>query len=335
MQPPAMSVILVTRDHWSTLRPVMAALGEQTIADRLELVLVAPKLHPDEIDGEWHEPFAELKCLSVGPVSNRGAAASQGLRAVSAPVVAFLENHCFPMPDWAQELLSGFDEPAAATGPAVLNANPESLLSWITFSYGYSSFPPDGRFEDRMELPLHNSAYDVAALRTLDNELSHLMADERRLQQALTARGLRLVFQPRAVTRHINEATWALALGIAYCGGWKYAAQRSQSWPLWRRMLYVMASPAISLPVTRNLVRAQKRQSGAPKPGARFVLLALPFALAHAMGEAVGYVAGERESFDFIERDEFMITERLPGGRIADREVAQLLDLLPQGPGGS
>ena len=39
---PALSVVVVTRDHYGTLRPITAAVRGQTIADRIELVIAAP-----------------------------------------------------------------------------------------------------------------------------------------------------------------------------------------------------------------------------------------------------------------------------------------------------
>ena len=51
-------------------------------------------------------------------------------------------------------------------------------------------------------------------------------------------------------------------------------------------------------------------------------------ALVHALGEAVSYLRGPRESFPSAEADEFMIRERLGGRPLTRAEVASLVNLL-------
>ena len=44
-------------------------------------------------------------------------------------VVAFGEEHCFPEPGWAQALIDAHREDYAAVGPAMHNANPDTIVS--------------------------------------------------------------------------------------------------------------------------------------------------------------------------------------------------------------
>ena len=228
---------------------------------------------------------------------NRGRAAARGIMAASAPFVALTENHCFPVSDWAERLLEGYNDSISGVGPGVLNANPETLLSWTMFAFGYGNFAPTMAAGHRYELPYHNSSYRTAVLKRLGNQLPELLADERRLFAELRESGARLWFEPKAVTCHLNEARWPLVSNITFYFGWRYASARRESWPLWRRGIYAVAWPFLALPISRNLLRKLRalKCTRIQKPG--LIAHVWLVALFHAAGEAVGYVLGPRNSF--------------------------------------
>jgi hypothetical protein len=249
----------------------------------------------------------------------------------SAPFVALTENHCFPVSDWAERLLEGFDASISGVGPGVLNANPETPLSWSIFALGYADFAPTMPAETRQELPYHNSSYRTDVLTRLGNQLPELLADERRLFSELRESGAQLWFEPKAVTRHLNEAKWPLVSNITFYFGWRYAAARGESWPLWRRGVYAVAWPLLALPISRNLLRKLRTLKCTRTLKMRLVAHVWLMALFHAAGEAVGYVLGPRNSFPQLERDEFLIKERLAARKIQDQRIRELLELLDSG----
>jgi glycosyltransferase involved in cell wall biosynthesis len=62
--------------------------------------------------------------------TNRGLAAARntGIRAASAPVVAFLDDDCEPEPEWARELLSGYGDGVIGVGGNVLPCAPDGFM---------------------------------------------------------------------------------------------------------------------------------------------------------------------------------------------------------------
>ena len=326
-----LSVIVVTNTGLRSLLPILAALKDQTIASDIELIIVGPELDQHEVEACCSNVFGRVHGLSVGPIQNRGRAAAHGIMAASAPFVALTENHCFPLSDWAEQLLEGYDDGISGVGPSVLNANPETLLSWTTFALGYGDFAPTMPAETRYELPYHNSSYRTAVLRRLGNQLPELLADERRLFSQLRESGVKLWFEPKAVTRHLNEARWPLVSNITFYFGWRYAASRRENWPRWRRGVYAVAWPFLALPISRNLLRklTALKCTRTLKPG--LIAHVWLVALFHAAGEAVGYVLGPRNSFPQVEHDEFLIKERLAPRKIQNQRICELLELLDKG----
>jgi hypothetical protein len=323
-----LSVVVVTNRGLRSLFPILAALKDQTIASAIELIIVGPKLDQHQVHACCGNVFGRVHDLSVGPIENRGRAAARGIMAASAPFVALTENHCFPVSDWAERLLEGYDDSISGVGPGVLNANPETLLSWTMFALGYGNFAPTMPAETRYELPYHNSSYRTAVLKRLGNQLPELLADERRLFSELRESGAQLWFQPKAVTRHLNEARWRLVSSITFYFGWRYAAARRESWRLWQRGVYALAWPSLALPISRNLLSKLRALKGTRTLETRLIAHVWLVALFHAAGEAVGYVLGPRNSFPQVERDEFLIKERLSAHEIQNQSICALLELL-------
>lgn len=325
--PLLLSVVVVGRAGFASLRSILACLAEQTIAARMEVIAVLPTLDGDPAP-ETTQAFGALRLVPVGPIENRGVAAAHGVRAATSPVVAFTENHCFPDPDWAEALVTAHDGDWAGVAPAILNANPESMLAWTSYAGGYVAFDagkPAGEVE---EMPIHNASYRREVLVPLANELDDLLADERRLMRRLKAGGARFLFQPKARARHVNEATWELVLSLSYYNGRRFGGRRGEAWSWPKRLAYAAAFPLLSLPLLRDTLRQVAPLKDRPALASPPFLGALWLqALAHGLGEAVGYLKGPRDTFDFVEAEEFMILERLGGRPVGDPRLARFTAL--------
>ena len=61
---------------------------------------------------------------------NRGLAAARntGIRAATAPVVAFLDDDCEPEPEWARELLDAYDDGVIGVGGDIVPCGPEGFM---------------------------------------------------------------------------------------------------------------------------------------------------------------------------------------------------------------
>ncbi len=329
-----LSVVIVGRDGLRSLHSILTCLKEQTIAHRIEVLAVAPRaLMPDAPPDEYAHAFGDLRFIAVDRIGNRGRAAAAGVRTATAPVLAFTENHCFPDPDWAETLVAEYADGVAGVAPAVLNANPASVLSWAIYGAGYALFADAHPAREIGEMPMHNASYRRALLEPLDSELEELLSDERNLQARLKDDGARFLFRPAARTRHINEATWRLVLGLNWINGRRYGGQRAKEWSIIRRVAYSAAFPLLSINVLRATLKRLGRIGSRPSVGARLFLLIWAQSLAHTLGEAGGYLFGPRASFEFLDLEEFMILERIAGQPPSDPRlsgfVARAAPLLP------
>jgi hypothetical protein len=312
-QGPAMSVVLSTPGEFGTIATTVQHLRRQSIADRLELVIVAPSA---EILSASKVAFQGLwghQVIAVGEVDSVGRANAAGVRAARADVVVFAEDHCFPEPGWAEALLQRHARgDVAVVGPVFRNANPQTLVSWCDFVIGYGPWIDPTPAGEQPFLAGHNSSYQKNVLRSLDTRLEELLASETVLHLELGKSGHRLVVEPRAKAAHTNFGRFRSWLPVQYHCGRVFAAERARQWGWTRRALYAAASPMI--PCVRFLRAAgHLRRAAPPRPSMLRLgpLLGLGL-VADGFGQFVGYLVGAGESPHRLVGFEFRRIDHVP-----------------------
>lgn len=300
---PALSVIVVA-DEFPTIRKTVGHLAAQTIADRIELVVVVPRgitISPDEpeLSALWG-----MQTVEIESIRSLSWARAPGIQAARAPVVALTESHAFPQHGWAAAFLAALDEGWGAVGPGVTNANPDRAVSWANLFIDYGSWVEPRERREIDDLPGHNSAYRKEALLELGDELDELLEAEFFLHERLRARGHRLLLEPRARIAHVNVSKLRSLMHERFNTGRRFGGARARTMGVPLRLLYAAASPLIPLVrlprILRDLERTGRRKD--LMPGILpWLLLGLVLS---AAGEAVGYLAGPGESMYHLSRIE-------------------------------
>jgi hypothetical protein len=288
---PALSVVFTT-DHYDTIRRTVASLREQTVRERLEVVIVTPSVQALGADERELATFARTCVIETSPLTSLRTPKAAGIFAATAPLVVLAESHCFPEPGWAEALIAAHGAPWAAVGPAVGNANPQSLISWsnLLIDYGPWLAPhPGGTIDD---LPANNTSYKRALLLDYGDRLGALLDAETLLHADLRARGHQLYLEGSATALHLNISRVASWLPERFYAARVFASARAQPWSLLRRLAYVGGGPLIPVIRLRRIV-ADVRRSHLEQQLLPRVLPALAIGLlASAVGEVLGYVFG-------------------------------------------
>ncbi|MCM2269888.1 MAG: hypothetical protein NDJ75_07290 [Thermoanaerobaculia bacterium] len=296
MRAPEISVILVT-ERFDTVRDVVRCLVAQTMRDRLELVLVtgaAAELGPrDDLAALAAVQIVEVGAAAMAEVHPARVA---GIHAARAPIVAFGETHSFPEPDFCAELLAahrGGDW--VAVGPGMLNANPESVLSWSGLLLDYGAWlagAPGGPCE---HVAGHNGAYRREPLLAYGDELAELMRADTVLTARLHADGHRFYFAPAARTRHLNVSrprSWILE---RFAAGREFAAARVADAAAPRRLLFVAGAPLIPAVRLLRILRLVARLAPANRPPLSSLPALVGALLISGAGELCGYAFGSSD----------------------------------------
>lgn len=287
-----MSMVIITPDRFDTIGRAIAHLRAQSVRDQLEVVIVAPSVDSLEVDDQALGPFHSFQIVEVGHLGSVGEANAAGVRRARAPVVAFVEEHSYPQPGWAEALISEHRQPWAAVGPVVSNANGDSLVAWADFLIAYGPWMDPSHSGIRDLLPGHNSSYKRALLLDYGPDLEGMLESEAVLHSDLRTRGHELYLEPAARITHLNFERLPVWTRAQYYTGRAFATARSERWSLPRRLLYAAAGPLIPL-VRLCRILSQLRGSGRPSLPFPAVLPALLYGLAiSAIGEIAGYALG-------------------------------------------
>jgi len=296
MAGPRMSVVVVTPTRFRQIRRTVESLAAQTIAAELELVVVAPEAEAVAADLGALTAFWGTQVVPVGRIANVDHAAAAGLLRGRAPVVASIEDHAFPEPDWAARVLAGWDaaDPdCVAVGSTITNANPRSGLSWSNILLAYGAWAP-GTPEGQIDwVAAHNITLKGEALKPLSNNLAPMMGREGLFLKEMRARGGRFRFAPEARIAHVNPSTLSATAALRFDAGRLYAARRAseENWGWMKRIAYVALGPLIPFVryarMRRDLFHAQSPMREGKLGFALFTGL-----LFDAGGQMLGYVAG-------------------------------------------
>ncbi len=287
---PAISVVLPT-DTYATVRDVLAHIRRQSIGNRLELVIVTSSPAGLELEGGERDTLHSVRVVE-STLDSMPRARARGIDAARAPVVVLAETHAFPDPEYAEALLDTHRGPWAVVGPAMCNANPDSLLSWASLFLDYGPWIERKERGPMADVPAHNGSYKRAALLEYGDRLEEMLESDTVLNADLRDRGHRLFLEPRARVYHLNVSRPGPWVVERFLAGRAFAASRARSWAASRRLAYAVGSPLIPL-VRLSRILPQIRASGRAPELLPRLLPALVGALAFsAFGELLGYAFG-------------------------------------------
>jgi hypothetical protein len=292
---PLLSVILAT-DNVDRVRTVIDSLAAQTIAKKIELVLVMTTPADASTRAHLQTSFHSLKVIPVPRIVALATARAKGVRAAQAPFVFIAETHAYPDPMLAERLIAALSEEWSLAVPGFRNANPDSSLSWAGFLSDYGAWAASLDAGETERAPSHDSAFRRSVLLEFGERLENALTFGDELYVTLRARGHRAYFEPSAGIRHVNITRFKAFVRERYLSGVLIGGYRSARWSVMRRAVYACGSPLIPIVI---LSRIQKgvREIGRHESFPAGTIPALVFgAILKAAGELRGYLLGASES---------------------------------------
>ncbi len=306
---PEISVVIVTPDNFTTIRNTIEFLRNQTAKIRMEVVIVAPSedrlnLVSSELNG-----FMKARVVEVGDIESIAWGNAAGIRQATAPVVVLAEDHSYPDPSWAEALIRAHRQPWAAVGPVVRNANPESAVSWADLLIGYGPWLDPTPAGIVNHLPGHNSSYKRGVLLEYGDKLESFLEAETVLHWDLRSRGFQIYLEPEAKISHINFSLLSSWIRVQFIAGKYFAASRSINWPLFKRIMYTVATPLIPfIRFSRTILNMYKpgRLQNLPLSMKLRIFVAMILGLIlDGAGQSAGYVMGYGNSKEKMLNYEF------------------------------
>jgi predicted dehydrogenase len=299
---PALSAIVMVPARTATVRRSLDALAAQDVRNRIELVFVSPA---ETLDlPEYVGQFWGWTHVRIPRLDSTSEARAAGIRQARAPVIVLTEDHSFATPGWARALIDAHRGDWAAIGPAMLNANPATAVSWANLAIEYGPWLHPAAGGAATHVAGHNASYKRDVLLEYGDALGAMMEAESVLHWDLGRRGHRVAVASDARIRHENFSRLRPALAVKFNLGRMFAGNRAIGWPFWKRAIYTAGSPALPFVRTGRALRDLRRARAAqPLP----VLATTLFSLlaANAAGELVGYLFGAGRAMQRLTRHEF------------------------------
>lgn len=247
---PALTVVLVTVTGMRGIGRVLGFLTKQTIANRLQVIVVAQ--HDGDIKPEEESRFAAFashKVICVGEIDDVDRSAAMALEYAQASFMTFLEDHAFPEPEWAERIVEAAESgPWDAVGTRIENGNPGTVLSWANMLMSYGRWVAAEHPGTTLHVARHNTTFRRATLeREYGSELTEMMGRDGGLLDDLLARGARFYQTPDTCVEHLNPSTWRSTLQLRIGSGRLFASSRmkKERWSAPKRAMYILLGFAI------------------------------------------------------------------------------------------
>ena len=322
---PDLSVVIVTLGGLRDLAVPLAGLLRQTIAPRIELVIVCQpgRVTPEDIAGLTG--LHSVRVVERAEIGNRGRDATEGVAAAGAPFVALHENHTRSEPATFERLLAAFRPSDAAVCPVIYPANGEMAWGNAMYAVAHAHAAPPNDADDKQALVLHSAVYRTDLLKPFGEGLRN----EQAVQESLVKAGHSLRFVPGTVVWHVNEARPGRVMSDSFALGRVFGFGRSRDMRLAERLGRALLVPAI---VAMNVLRCLRNARGSAATRNEFLRAASPTALAatcFSVGEVVGYFDRRSAWTETNELHEFHVRGRLNARRPAALWLADAVDALP------
>ncbi len=292
---PSISVVMIVGTNRENAQGVLDALQSQSCADGLLEIVVfdcaeasVPAL---KMPGRFAAQYIRRPGLHFWRVA-RAQAAQQA----SAPVVAFLEDHCEPHATWAERLLEAHaDGRWAAVGYAFTNGSGDSWWSRsaLMADYGFFAHPVEGG--PARLLAGNNVSYARWFLDELGDDFEKSVGVDFNVQEIANARGLPMKVAPGVLAAHrcYSGLGKLCAANFYYLKILSVARAKANGWSFPTRLGWACGVVALvpSLRVLRLAKSMFRRPSLIPDFLASVPVVFLVYSAA-ALGEASGYIFG-------------------------------------------
>lgn len=203
---PLVSVVVPTRDRPAALARCLDALDAQTLADRLEVLVVddgsRAAAEVSSVVGR-HSRARLIQRLGAGPAAARNA----GARAARGSFLCFTDDDCAPCQDWVEQLVETLRHGAdAAAGTTIARGGALAEASEIVAHAPASATARDGglSFAPSNNLACTKAIFDSTPF---DESYPHAAGEDREWCARLIASGHTLRSAPAARLVHHQDLT--------------------------------------------------------------------------------------------------------------------------------
>jgi hypothetical protein len=287
------------------LEPCLTALRRQTDLPAGAIEIIVP-FHPSvkgmELVRERHPDVRFCEVTDLKTYAGKGNSRehhdelrARGLALARGRIVALIEDHGIPAPDWGAAMIHAHRGSYAAFGGAIENGI-DRPLNWAVYYCDFLRYQnplPEG---ESYLVSDANVAYKRAALESVKTVWS-VIFHESSVTAALRARGENLAFAPRAVVfQHRRGLRLESAMRERFVWGRSYGATRGLLAGTPRRLCWAVLSPVLPVLILARMALMANQKRRTRKAFLKAFPLTAVLIASWSCGEWTGYVTGRAHS---------------------------------------
>lgn len=297
MADPKFSVIVVCLNSPDVRKACLDALIGQSHMSNAEVLVVGKSQIGDELPGIGDDRFPknglpEVRWLSVSPETTVPQMRARGILQSRGEVVVLIEDDCVAPEGWLLGLARAHEGESPIIGGAIAPDAYRRWLDWAVYFCEFARFMPPF-FGAQDALPGNHVSYKKTALTKYEFGDGFY---EVFFHAAWQSAGGSLTADPNLVIVNINRWSLRHLTNVPFHHGRAFAAMRSVSFPLWRKSLYALLSPALPVVKLFRLASVVIRRRRYRLQFLLSLLWIMLFLISWSLGEMVGYVAGAGSS---------------------------------------
>ena len=301
---PALSVVVAIvsdtagRPDTRHLEACLAALIRQRGAPAMEIIVPhLPGMAGIAALGEEYSNvhFVEAKDLRTytgrsGGREHHDELRARGLALARGSIVALIEDHGIPAPDWSSSIHASLSPRFAAVGGAIENGV-DRPLNWAVYFCDFMRYQNPVRAGESAFASDANIAYRRAALESIRPVWQEKFY-EPGVNEALRSRGELVALAPDMLLyQHRQGLRVGSALRERFVWGRSYAALRGRLAPH-RRVLWALFSPALPVLLLARMTAMAWKKRRTLAPYVKALPLTSILLVSWGLGELAGYVTG-------------------------------------------
>ena len=289
MDAPALSVVILIGSMRQRAARSLQTVLKQKTQKPIQIIVADtqpsyPRIEGWDAENVIYQEYPDAPSVTFVRVS--------ALPSCSSEFIAFVEDHAFVDPEWAEGVLKGFQTGADVVVYTYSNATPESLYSRAFGLINYGRWGSEKLAGEHQNGPGNNIAYRRAVLLRQGDQLEELMHIEWFLLRAIREQGGKIYQEPTARMAHANWDTLLGTLLDTCTYSRLFACQRInlEKLSVFKRLFYAASMPLLPTLLLWRFYQAFKPDSNL----LRLFILRSPLILfllvCTSLSEAIGYL---------------------------------------------
>ena len=203
------SIIIPSYNPKKTIKACLGSLASQAAKNSAEIIVVDSS--NDGSASLIKAEFPSVKLTRLAKKTMPSVARNIGVKKARGKIIAFIDSDCIAEKNWLGKMLSS-QESEKIVGGSVGNANPEKLLSWVSYLSEFSEFLPGNPKAFKRFVPTCNASY-AKGLFEKHGFFPEIRASEDVLfNWKLVKGGEKVFFNPEIKVYHLNKTSLAAIL---------------------------------------------------------------------------------------------------------------------------